>query len=250
MKVIVCVKIVPWLGLREIDLKIGEPLMINPADREALEAAKEIKKRNRCKVITVTVGPKKSKDVVKRVLSMGAEEAYLVEARENDFYPRTTACLLKKIIEKIGYDIVLCGEMSLDWRNSQVNSSLAHMLKIPFLNFVDRLKLDGKNVLVRQVFENRAVWLKAKVPVLLTVKKNVFKPQLPTAWQIAEAFKKKKVRVFKPSDLGVDPDLLEKSRYIVKKAHFPLERRQKAIKNLEEASAFILEQVYRFKSGS
>ena len=54
----------------------------NPDDMNALEAALKIKDATGCKVTVVTMGPPPAAGMLREALAMGADEAYLVSARE------------------------------------------------------------------------------------------------------------------------------------------------------------------------
>ena len=77
----------------------------NPDDMNALEAALKIKDATGCKVTVVTMGPPPAAGMLREALAMGADEAYLVSAREfggSDTY--ATSQILAAAINKIGVE--------------------------------------------------------------------------------------------------------------------------------------------------
>ena len=76
----------------------------NPDDMNALEAALKIKDATGCKVTVVTMGPPPAAGMLREALAMGADEAYLVSAREfggSDTYA-TSQILARAMITRYG----------------------------------------------------------------------------------------------------------------------------------------------------
>ena len=88
MKIYVCVKQVPDTSGKVAvnpDGTLNRASMqtiTNPDDMNALEAALKIKDATGCKVTVVTMGPPPAAGMLREALAMGADEAYLVSARE------------------------------------------------------------------------------------------------------------------------------------------------------------------------
>ena len=89
MKIIVCVKQVPdTSGVVAVKAdgtmdRAAMATISNPDDMNALEAALQIKEtRDDVKVCVVSMGPPPTESMLRECLAMGADEAYLVSARE------------------------------------------------------------------------------------------------------------------------------------------------------------------------
>ena len=95
MKIYVCVKQVPDTSGKVAvnpDGTLNRASMqtiINPDDMNAVEAALKIKDATGCKVTVVTMGPPPAAGMLREALAMGADEAYLVSAREFGGYGYT-----------------------------------------------------------------------------------------------------------------------------------------------------------------
>ena len=81
MKVIVCVKQVPDTS-GKVAVKADGTLdrasmltIINPDDKNAVEAALTLKDQTGCKVVVVTMGPPPAEGMLREILAMGADEA-------------------------------------------------------------------------------------------------------------------------------------------------------------------------------
>ncbi len=95
------------------------------------------------------------------------------------------------VIRKIGgFDIVLCGEASIDGFSFQVGPRLAEKLGVPQVTYVHKLEVkNGKVVAERSVEEGLQV-VEAETPVLITVTKEINEPRTPTFMDIVKAAKK------------------------------------------------------------
>ena len=87
MKIIVCVKQVPDTNEVRINqetgtlIREGVPSIINPDDKNALEAALVLKDETGAEVSVVSMGPPQAADALKEAIAMGADHAYLVSDR-------------------------------------------------------------------------------------------------------------------------------------------------------------------------
>ena len=104
--------------------------MLNGFDENAVEAALRIKDAVGGTITVLSLGSQFAMDVIKKPLSMGADELVLVmdEAVE-DLDSYGTAYALTQAISKIGgYDLVLAGRQASDWDNAQVPLGIAELL--------------------------------------------------------------------------------------------------------------------------
>ena len=88
MKYIVCVKQVPDTS-GKVAVKPDGTLdrasmatIINPDDKNAIEAALALKDQNGAEVIVVTMGPPPAEGMLREIMAMGADSAVLVSGRE------------------------------------------------------------------------------------------------------------------------------------------------------------------------
>ena len=126
MNIIVCAKYCIDVSEIKIDSSTKKPILqgipkiVSDIDRSAVEEAIRIREKCGGKVTTVTIGPPEAKEKIKPLLAMGADEAVLIARPEKEDY-YITAKLLSEAIKKIGdYDIILCGEASIDLFSGQI----------------------------------------------------------------------------------------------------------------------------------
>ena len=140
MKYIVCVKQVPDTS-GKVAVKPDGTLdrasmatIINPDDKNAIEAALALKDQNGAEVIVVTMGPPPAEGMLREIMAMGADRAVLVSGREfggSDTF--ATSQILAAAINKIGVeddDIVLCGRQAIDGDTAQVGPQIAEKLNL------------------------------------------------------------------------------------------------------------------------
>lgn len=197
MNIIVCLKQVPDTNEVRINqetgtlIRDGVPSIINPDDKNALEAALQLKDTINAKVTVLSMGPIQAKEVLKEALSMGADEAYLVSDRKfggSDTW--ATATILSAAIEAIGnYDIVFCGRQAIDGDTAQVGPEIAEFLKIAQITYVKDIKVKNENTLeIRRFTEYGDYIYEVKTPVVLTAIKELNEPRYPTIKGILEYF--------------------------------------------------------------
>ena len=121
---------------------------------------------------------------------MGADEGGLVTAPDNiDYF--MTATLLAEAIKKIGeYDMILCGEASIDLFSGQIGPRLAGLINIPQITYALNVNAEKDKVTAERNMGDMAVTTEATYPVLITVTKEINEPRLPSLMQILGAANK------------------------------------------------------------
>ena len=166
----------------------------NPDDMNALEAALKIKDATGCKVTVVTMGPPPAAGMLREALAMGADEAYLVSAREfggSDTY--ATSQILAAAINKIGVekdDIVLCGRQAIDGDTAQVGPQIAEKLHLPQVSYVAEIAVENKAVTVKRLLEDGYMTIKVQTPCLLTCVKELNDARYMSVGGIMECYNK------------------------------------------------------------
>ena len=214
MKAIVCVKQVPDTSGKVAvnpDGTLNRASMatiINPDDKNAVEAALKLKDATGCKVVVVTMGPAPAQSMLRELLAMGADEAVLVSAREfggSDTF--ATSQILAAAIKKIGIeddDIVFCGRQAIDGDTAQVGSQIAEKLGIPQISYAADIKKEGNTVTVKRMLEDGYMTIQTKTPCLLTCIKELNVPRYMSLGGIMDCYSKP-VTVYDYNTLKDDP---------------------------------------------
>lgn len=188
VNIIVCIKQVPDTSEVRINpetntlVREGVPSIINPYDLHALEAALQIREKTGGKVTVITMGPPQAEDALREAVSMGADDVRLLTDRAfagADTW--ATSYTLYKAIEKIGYDIILCGKQAIDGDTAQVGPEVAEFLNIPHVAYVRKIgELTNGKIQVQRLMDDGYDVVESSLPVLLTVVKEVNIPRLPS----------------------------------------------------------------------
>jgi electron transfer flavoprotein beta subunit len=196
MNIIVCAKQVVDVSEMKIDSSTKKPILqgvpqkISDIDKNAMEEAIKIKEKHGGKITVVTVGPADAKERIKELLAMGADEGVLVILPEKFDY-RVITVLLAEAIKKIGeYDIVLCGEASIDMFSGQAGPRLAGLLDIPQITYAQSVNAEKNKLTADRNIGDKAVTTESSYPVLITVTKEINEPRLPSLMQILGAANK------------------------------------------------------------
>jgi len=210
----VCIKICPDTAqlrvdpaTRAPDLEFA-PFRVGTIDENAVEEAVRLKETYGGRIVAVTLAPKEPpQELIHKVLAMGADEAVVVEdPTASSADALATATVLRAALSRLGpFDLVLCGEGSLDAYNRQVGPRLATALGVQLLAQVTKVgESDGK-LLAHRAFEDRTEVVEITFPAVLTVGQEINEPRFPTVLQIMSASGKTTTR-WRLSDLGFGPE--------------------------------------------
>ena len=184
----------------------GVPPVISPFDENAVEAALKIKDAHGGKITVISLGVNLLREVVKKPLSMGADELILLEDETfagGDSW--STAYALSMAIKKIGkYDLIFCGRQAADWDAGQVGSGIAEMLGLPSVTVARKIDVaDGKAKVERVIADGYEV-VEVPLPALITVSNELGEARYPTMRGIMAARKIEPI-IWKPADIGIEP---------------------------------------------
>jgi electron transfer flavoprotein beta subunit len=214
MNIVVCVKAVPD-PQKACDIKIDPqtktllrcdvPMVINPLDRHALEAALNIKAEMESHITVLSMGPPDAGAIVKECLALGADKGILLSDPAfggADAY--ATAHTLAMGIRKNGdADVVLCGMASSDGATEWVGPEMASMLDMPVVTMVREIVgRDNKAWEVKAALENGFRRVRVSLPAVFTVTRDLNTPKTLSFSGIIKA-RKKEITQWRLDDLGV-----------------------------------------------
>lgn len=234
MDIIVCVKQIYDLNQIKVDTTSRHPITegvtkkISDFDKNALEEAIRIKERYSGKVFALIGG---TKDTATEALAMGADEAIIYSADTDSL---GIASLLAGIIQKMKYDLILCGEASIDEYSFQTGPRLAQALGIPVLTYARKIEIKDGGVVVERELGNRYEIAKAEQPALVTVIKEINEPRIPTLLQILGASKKKitEIDIARP-ETGIET---------LNISALEMKRKEMVLKDVEELAKIIISE--------
>jgi len=242
LNIVVCVKAVP--DPKEADriridpvtktlARADVPLVLNPLDKNAMEAALQLKERVEAHIAVLSMGPPGAGKIVRECLALGADRGFLLcdpAFAGADAY--ATAYTLAKGVERIGsYDVVFCGMASSDGSTELVGPELATLLGIPVVTRVKEIvEFDEKWWKVKASLENGYRLMQVKLPAVFTVTRELNTPRTLSFSGIIKA-RKKEITHWGISELGVPEESvgLKGSPTIVSKMATKDSRRQAEI---------------------
>jgi|ERR1700677_2998403 electron transfer flavoprotein beta subunit len=155
----------------------------------------------------VTMGPPKAAEALRKALSMGGDRVmHVSDPLLHGADAHATSLVLAKTLERIGYDIVVCGMASTDAGMGVVPSMLAERLGIPQISLASRLSLDGDRVTIERETQFATETVEGVLPALVSVTDRTGDARYPSFKGIMAA-KKKKVETWSLTDLDIDASL-------------------------------------------
>ena len=184
------------------------PPVVNGFDENAVEAALQIKDAQEATVTVISTGTEFALDVMKKPLSMGADELVLLQdnAFENTIDSFQTAQLLAAAIRKLeGFDLIICGRQASDWDNAQVPLGVAEILGVSCVSLGKKVDVVDGKVRVERIVPDGFEVVEAPLPALVTVSNELGQPRYPTLRGIMAATRKRPT-VWSKADLGLGDD--------------------------------------------
>jgi electron transfer flavoprotein beta subunit len=229
VKIIVCIKQVPDTTNVRINpetntlVREGVQSIVNPFDMYAIEEALRLKEKHGGTVTVITMGPAQAADALREAVSLGADSAYLVSDRafagaDTLATAYTLACTIRTVCGMVAVDgaaapaalpdVILMGRQAIDGDTGQVGPGVAENLGISHVTDIRKIEeiTDGR-IVVERLLEEGYARLAARLPVLLTVVKEINTPRLPSL-KGKMAARKMEIPVLKASDIGADPERL------------------------------------------
>ena len=219
LNIIVCIKPVPdpqhWMKITLDPVtktlrREGIPSVINPLDKHALEEALRIKEKHGGYVTVVSMAPPTVIDNLREAIALGADEAILLSDRSfAGADTLATSYVLAAGIKKLGkFDMVLCGNQSLDGSTGQVGPEVAEFLGIPHVTNVKKISFVDRGLIrVESTIEHGLILMEVQTPAVLTVLREINTPRHIPLIRISEAMRKE-IKTWTMKDLDVDRDMV------------------------------------------
>lgn len=156
-------------------------------------------------IICLTMGPAPAADAVRKALAMGGNAGVHVQDEAlHGSDALATSLVLAKAVERIGFDLVVCGMSSTDAEMSVVPSMLAQRLGVPQATYASELRVEGSSVVARRETDSATEQVAVSLPAVVSVTDQGGEPRYPTFKNIMAA-RKKPVQTWSLADLGIEP---------------------------------------------
>lgn len=209
MKIVVCVKQVPDTAAKVVVdggvVSWGDaPLVINPWDEYAVEAALQLAEKSGGTVTAISLGGEAAKEALKHALAMGCNDAVLVnDPALADIDTQGAARVLAAAIQKTGdARIAVFGKQAIDGDSGVTAAQTARALGWPALTLAASVSLDGDTLKVERAMEEGRQKAEAPLPAVLSIVKDFGEPRYPSFMGIRKAAKAE-IPAWSLADLGV-----------------------------------------------
>jgi electron transfer flavoprotein beta subunit len=211
LKIVVCVKQVPDSAAKVVvdDGRItwgDAPLVINPWDEYAVEAALNMKEAHGGSVIALTLGREDEKEAIKHALAMGCDEAIMLSdpalaGSDGAAAARVMAAAIRKIGE---VELVFYGKQAIDTDTGTAPAMVARVLGWPALTLISTIdEVSGGKIKVQRGTEEGRQVVESKLPAVISVIKDYGEPRYPSFMGIRKAARAQ-IPVWGLSDLGIE----------------------------------------------
>jgi electron transfer flavoprotein beta subunit len=212
VKIFVCIKQVPDTTNVRINpetntlVREGVASIINPFDVYAIEEGVRLREKHGGTVTVITMGPPQAAEALRESIALGADNAYLVSDRAfAGADTLATAFALSCAIRKLeGADVILMGRQAIDGDTGQVGPGVAENLDLPHITDIRKIEeITDSRIVVERLLEEGYARIATRLPVVLTVVKEINTPRLPSL-KGKMAAKKAEIPVLKAVDIGAD----------------------------------------------
>jgi electron transfer flavoprotein beta subunit len=184
------------------------PLVINPWDEYAVEAALLQSEAHGGDVIALSIGGENAKEAIKHALAMGCSEAILISdpalsQADSQAISRVLAAAIKKIGD---VDLAFLGRQAIDSDTGLTTAQTARVLGWPALTLVaviSELDLSAGTIRVKRSMEEGRQVVEGKMPAVLSIVKDFGEPRYPSFMGIRKA-SRADIPIWTLADLGVN----------------------------------------------
>lgn len=181
----------------------------NPYDLFAIEEAIRTKEKHGGEVTAVTLGGESAVESLREALAMGVDRVVHVrDAAFDDLDAAGAALVLSAAVRKLGeIDLVFAGKQTIDTNTALTGPMVARHLGMALLTEVfrvDAIDQASRTITVERLLEGGLQVVRAKLPAVVAVTKDLNEPRYPSLLGIRKA-SKAPVTVMSAADLGPAP---------------------------------------------
>lgn len=187
----------------------GVPMMMNPFDEYALETALRLKEQagGDSKVTVLSLGLPNAKDILKKAIAAGADDAFLLsDAGLTEGDSITTARALAKGVQTFAAEakILVFGQMALDDAAGQVGPIVAELLELPSVTYGKDAKISGDTLTVFRETERGTEEVALQLPAVACMMKCDYELRSANIKGVMKA-NKTEIPVKTPADISLEP---------------------------------------------
>ncbi len=209
----VLVKVVPAVEQLRFDatthslIRTGVELFLNPYDGRAVRVAVQLRRPGE-RVTVLSMGPPETATRLQETYALGADRVILVsdEALAGSD-SLVTARALRAALGRVGHDLLLAGERSVDSETGQVGPQLAGLLGVPVFTSARGLVRSEDGNLLQAVVETGTSWdrIRFPAPAVVTVNERILRKAPPPSPEARLGAESMAVETLRLADLGLLP---------------------------------------------
>jgi len=184
-------------------IEIEQKFCSNLFDEVALEEALRIREKHGGKVKVISLGSDKAVEVLRTGISMGADEALLLEDQAfQNGDGMSTALALSKAVALETFDIILCGRQAIDDDRGEIGPMVAQFLGLPHVGNVINLDVEATTAVAESPIEGGREIVEVALPAVFTAERGLNEPRTPPITGVMKAMRATIARAT-PDDLGL-----------------------------------------------
>jgi electron transfer flavoprotein beta subunit len=214
MKIVVLVKEVPdTYSERKLNLETGlvdreaNDRVLDEISERATETAVSFAEANPgTEVVVLSVGPASVPSALRKALAMGATSGFhVLDAGLSGADLTLTAEVLAKAVERIGFDLVIAGDVSTDGNAGAIPAMMAERLGVAHATSLDTLVISDAGIRGERETDGGVITITAQLPAIVSISERLPDARFPGFKGIMAA-KKKAIDTASLAELGVDAD--------------------------------------------
>ena len=178
---------------------------LSELDEYAVEQAVSLVEKGLPATITfLTMGAAPAVGTLRKALAMGGDDAvHVVDDALQGSDALATSLVLARAVERLGFDLVVCGMASTDAEMSVVPAMIADRLGVPQVTFANTLSVADGSITIRRGGDVSVDDVVAALPAVVSVTDQSGEPRYPS-FKAIMAGRKKPVTTWTLDDLGID----------------------------------------------
>ncbi|HVC75599.1 MAG TPA: electron transfer flavoprotein subunit beta/FixA family protein [Candidatus Micrarchaeaceae archaeon] len=192
MKVLVCVKRVPFTGGKMVLSPDGMSLetrhlgfTISPHEECAVEEAVRLIEANQGESVVLTLGPPEAAEQLRDAMALGIDRAVHLQTDSREWDPQGTAAAITEAIladeaASGPFELIFFGNESADAGGFQVGLRVAYALGRPCVTGLKKVTPEGDNLRCEQEVEGGRDVYVVPLPAVVTVKEGLNLPRYPS----------------------------------------------------------------------
>ncbi len=223
MRIVVLLKeVVDTYGERHLSLETGlaqrlesEPVLDEIGTRALEVALSRVDQHPADEVVVLSMAPQSAAATLRKGLALGAGSAVqIVDERLRGADTGITALALAAALTRIGFDLVIAGNMSTDGSGGVIPAMLAELLDVPALTSLSSVSLSDSVVSGSRTTEYGSATVSSSLPAVISITEALPDARFPNFKGITAA-KKKPFEVFSLDDLGLGAEWAQAPRSIM-----------------------------------